>query len=123
MNICQKCGAKCCRYVALEIDKPKTKSDFQNIRWYVAHSGVWVYIDDRVWHLAFDAVCSHLDEDNRCTIYDDRPDICRQYGRDSCEGSGDLNHQHEFRTIEEVDKYLAKRKKKKRKKRKRKEDS
>jgi len=120
MHICQKCGAKCCRYVALEIDKPKKKSDFQNIRWYVAHSGVWVYVDDGEWHLAFDAVCDHLDENNRCTIYDERPDICRQYSGDTCEGTGDLSHQHEFHTVEEVEEYLKTRKKKKKKRRKKK---
>jgi len=31
-NPCQSCDAKCCRYFALEIDKPTTRSDVDTMR-------------------------------------------------------------------------------------------
>lgn len=36
----------------------------------------------RVWSFTFDGMCIYLDSDNRCTIYDERPDVCRRFGCD-----------------------------------------
>jgi hypothetical protein len=45
-NDCSNCNGKCCRYVAVEIDKPTTLKDFENIKWFVCHKNVNVFIDD-----------------------------------------------------------------------------
>ena len=37
---CEGCDAKCCKHVAVEIDEPEEKEDFENIKWYVCHSVV-----------------------------------------------------------------------------------
>ena len=36
----------CCTYVSLEIDAPKTETDYDVIRWYLAHRNINIYIDD-----------------------------------------------------------------------------
>lgn len=77
---CHLCNAACCRYFALQIDKPKAKQDFDHIRWYLCHEGVAVWVDDGDWYLEVRTVCKHLQADNRCGIYETRPQICREYG-------------------------------------------
>lgn len=80
---CRECGGRCCHYVALEIDTPKTKADFDQIRWFLAHKDVCVFTDhNRIWHVEFRSPCEALDGENRCTIYDVRPNICRSYGEE-----------------------------------------
>jgi uncharacterized protein len=54
---CRECEAKCCKYFALQIDTPKRKSDFENIRWYLAHENVSVFVDKRKWFLNVDNKC------------------------------------------------------------------
>jgi len=71
----------CCRYVATEIDEPASKKDYGNIRWYLMHRDVHVFIDhEDEWYLEFETPCENLGSDNRCTIYEDRPHICREHG-------------------------------------------
>ena len=119
----------CCRYFALEIDEPEGRDDFENIRWYLAHEGTLIFVDDGDWYLQIDNHCKFLDEDDRCTIYEKRPEICREYGNGAdgewhCEHAvPDQKHDLELRSMEEVEQYAekvlaAKAKKKKRKEKK-----
>ena len=41
---CHNCPAMCCRYVASEIDAPTSKREYDNIRWYLMHRDVYVFI-------------------------------------------------------------------------------
>ena len=83
---CEDCGGTCCKYVALEIDKPTCKSDYDKIRWYLVHQNVNVFVDhDSIWHIEFRTPCESQDKKNRCTIYEDRPRICRDYGTEDGE--------------------------------------
>lgn len=77
---CHDCPAKCCRYIALQIDAPTTPEDYDQIRWYLLHQDVVVWVDDGDWHLEFRARCKVLQPDNTCGAYDTRPGICREYG-------------------------------------------
>lgn len=78
---CDNCGGRCCSYVAIEIDKPKAKKDFDIIRWYLAHKDVNVFIDhNKNWHIEFRTPCEFHGLDNRCAIYEKRPSICREHG-------------------------------------------
>ncbi len=78
---CQRCPAMCCRYVATEIDEPTCKQDYDNIRWYLMHGDVHVFVDhDDDWYLEFETACENLGSDNRCMIYETRPRICREHG-------------------------------------------
>ncbi len=123
---CLKCKGICCRYVALPIDNPESKDDFDDIRWYIAHKGVWVFVEDEDWYVCFNAKCEFLDKNNRCSIYETRPKICRGYKTDECEflGEGEA-YDMKFTRIDEIEKYAKdflreKRKKKAKKKSKKK---
>ncbi len=78
---CDVCSAECCKYVAIEIDEPTDKNDYDNIRWYLMHKNINVFIDhDDDWYIEFKAVCNHLGADNKCAIYNNRPAICADHG-------------------------------------------
>jgi len=107
---CNKCGNRCCRYVAIEIDTPRTDQDFDDIRWYVAHRKVTVFKHDGVWHFNVDTKCKQLGNDGRCKIYDKRPRICREYDLDECEEGG-IEYEVHLRSVKQVDKYIRERRK------------
>lgn len=104
---CEKCDGKCCKYVAIEIDTPESLEDFENIRWYVAHKNINVYVDeDYTWHVEFLTPCEFLGENNLCGIYEKRPTICREYNQDECLFYNDYEEKFTFRNLEEVDDYI-----------------
>ena len=82
---CHMCTARCCKYFALEIDKPTSLEEFDHIRWYLMHEGIAVWVDDGDWYLEIRTVCKHLQPDNSCGIYENRPQVCREYGSDKDE--------------------------------------
>ena len=50
-NPCADCDA-CCKYVSVEIDKPTTKTELEDVKFYLYHKGVSVYIDfDHSWNI------------------------------------------------------------------------
>ena len=107
---CKKCESKCCRYFALQIDTPKSKEEFENIRWFIAHKGVSVYVDKRKWYLDINSKCHFLTKNHLCKIYDKRPLICREHSPATCESvTGEFGHEHVFKTLKSFDEYLAKR--------------
>jgi len=118
---CKACGAKCCRYIVVEIDKPKGKADRDEIQWLLAHENVEVFRDnsDRTWNLQVHTDCTNLDANHRCRIYDDRFQVCRDYEEKTCEASDAELDVLMFRTTEEFDAWWAKKKTKKEKKRRR----
>jgi len=87
-NLCDKCVALCCRYFGLEIDKPTTVREYDNIRWYLMHENIIVYIEKRRWYLGILNKCKHLQPDNRCGVYETRPALCREYSTDNCDYHG-----------------------------------
>ena len=110
MSPCKKCESKCCRYFALQIDTPRTKEEFENIRWYLAHKGVTVFIEKRRWHLEISTRCRYLTKDHRCKVYEKRPLICREYSSGECHTArGEFGHDKIFRNMKEFDRYLDKR--------------
>ena len=107
-SLCRKCAGLCCRYVALPLEKPTTKSDFDDIRWYLAHEAISVFVEDDDWYINFASRCKFLDKDHRCDIYEHRPRICRSYKDENCDfHSGDYGYQLHFTCLEELDEYLA----------------
>ncbi len=87
-SLCEKCVALCCRYFALPIDNPTDVTDYDNIRWYLLHENVVVFIEDGQWYIGVLTKCKHLQPDNRCGIYETRPRICRKYTTDNCDYHG-----------------------------------
>jgi Fe-S-cluster containining protein len=100
--LCAHCTAKCCRYFALPIETPTTWQDFDFIRWYLLHGQVSVFIEDENWYLVVHNCCDHLQADQRCGIYDTRPQICREYSTDACEFEDDWVYERYFETPQQV---------------------
>ena len=104
--LCDRCTALCCRYFALEIDEPETSEDFDDIRWYLAHENVHIFIEDDEWYLSVQTRCQYLQDDNRCGIYEDRPKMCREYTTDNCDYYiGQYDFQQYFTKPEELEAY------------------
>jgi len=105
--LCEHCTAVCCRYIALPIDTPSKRGDFDDIRWYLLHDGVSIFVEDGDWYITFTSTCRHLQSDNRCGIYHTRPRICREYSTEACDyHSGDYGWEHHFTCPEHLDEYV-----------------
>jgi len=100
--LCDYCIGRCCRYFALPIDKPTTFADYEYIRWYLLHERATVFTEDDQWYLLVHTPCKHLGDDNRCGIYDTRPQICRDYSTDKCEFDDDFTYERYFETPEQI---------------------
>jgi len=104
--LCEYCTAKCCRYFALPIESPTTFEDWEFVRWYVLHQRASVFLEDDSWYLLVHTECKHLQADNRCGIYETRPQICRDYTTDKCEYEDDWTYEKYLETPEQVWEYL-----------------
>ena len=103
--LCSYCPAKCCRYFALPIDTPSGRKDFEYIRWYLLHDRATVFTEDDCWYLLVHTECRHLGDDNLCTDYETRPQICRDYKMHNCEYEDEWVYEHYFETSEQVAEY------------------
>lgn len=104
---CKDCNGMCCKYVAMEIDTPETLEDFENIRWYVAHKNISIYVDeDNKWHIEFATPCEFLGKDNLCKIYEKRPEICKKYDPENCLLNNKYEEKFHFNSIKDIDKYI-----------------
>lgn len=104
--LCEHCTAACCRYIALPIDEPESREEIDDLRWYVLHEGVSVFVEEGDWYICVQTVCRHLQSDYRCGIYETRPRICRDYSTDNCDyHSGDYGWEHHFTAPEHLDEY------------------
>jgi Fe-S-cluster containining protein len=104
--LCDHCTAKCCRYFALPIESPSSFQDYEFIRWYLLHEHATVFTEDEDWYLLVHTACKHLGEDQRCGIYETRPQICRDYSTDNCEYEDDWTYDRYFETPEQVEEYM-----------------
>lgn len=104
-HLCDYCTAKCCRYFALPIEEPTDWRDFEFIRWYVLHERASIFTEDDDWYLMVHTECRHLQDDNRCGIYETRPQICRDYSTDNCEYEDGWTYDRYFETPEQVYEY------------------
>lgn len=119
--LCDQCAALCCRYFALPIDNPQSARQYDDIRWYLCHENVVVFIEKKQWYIGFMSRCKHLQPDNRCGIYETRPRICREYSTDNCDfHGGEYNFEQLFTSAEQLHLYakeqLAKPKRNRRRK-------
>jgi len=112
MSPCRTCQAKCCKYFTVRIDTPRSKRDFENIRWYLTHKGT--FVEKKEWFLDIANECKYIDKDHMCSIYTKRPLVCREHESEDCEHVLDeLGHDMLFGNMEELDKYIEKRFKRK----------
>lgn len=83
---CDLCTSSlCCTYITEEITIPRSKAEFNHLLWQISHDNVELYKDSDGWTLLFKTMCSHLELDGRCGIYEIRPDICKEYSNNYCE--------------------------------------
>jgi len=108
-----ECGAMCCKYVTIKIPAPRWKCDIDEIRWFLAHENITVFIESRLWYVQFAARCRFLNSSNLCSIYGDRFETCRDYTMETCEAS-DGEPPIVFNTTEEFDEFIEERKRKRR---------
>ncbi|HEV7298577.1 MAG TPA: YkgJ family cysteine cluster protein [Tepidisphaeraceae bacterium] len=105
-SLCDQCAALCCRYISLPIDNPETRKDYDDIRWYLIHQNIVVYIEKAQWYVGVLNRCKHLQDDNRCGIYETRPAICRKYTTDNCDyHGGEYDFEQLFTSAEHLMEY------------------
>ncbi len=111
---CSSCDAYCCRHVAVSVDTPKTKKEYDTIRWYLLHENIWVSIDHKGnWLLEMRTPCTKIDKDYRCAIYENRPRICVEYPFENelCERqTEELAYKYLFKNEKEFEAYLDEKK-------------
>ena len=111
-NKCSRCtGTICCTYITEAIDTPRSKTDFRHLLWQVSHQNIEIYKDDSGWYLLISGRCEHIQDNGACGIYDDRPEICREYSNDWCEfdESAEKGFIHHFKNYQELLSYCKKR--------------
>lgn len=107
-NLCDECNGLCCRYFALPIDTPKDKGDYDDIRWFLCHKDVTVFVEDGDWYINIKNKCRHLSgKENRCKMYSNRPRICRGYRHASCDYiEGEYDYELHFTNDKEMEEYI-----------------
>lgn len=109
------CNGACCRDLALPIKRPRTQTEINDMKWRLHFDTVELYILNRRWYMLVKGRCIYLDKNNRCTIYERRPEQCREHMPPECERFAPF-YDVLLRTPEELDDYLAGRRKKRRRK-------
>jgi len=105
-SLCEFCTAKCCHYLALPLDTPTCRDDFDTIRWFLLHEHATVFTEEGDWYVCVHTTCKHLRDDHRCGIYETRPQICRDYTTDECEYDDDWVYDQYFETPEQMAEYM-----------------
>jgi len=104
---CDNCNGLCCRYFALPIDTPADKADYDDIRWFLCHKGITVFVEDGDWYINIKNKCRHLTKDNKCAIYNKRPKICRDYSHKDCDFvEGEYDYELHFTNDKQMAEYI-----------------
>lgn len=107
-EICMKCHG-CCTYVAAPIEYPRNADMLDTYVWYLLHRNVEIEIDNyNKWFLVFKTPCNKLLPDGACSIYESRPEICRDYSADSCSRTA-KDHTYQFKKPEDLMAYMKRR--------------
>lgn len=107
--LCEHCAAACCRYLALPLDEPTTARDFDDMRWYLMHEGISIFVEEGDWYIQIQARCKHLGSNNLCTIYETRPEICEEYEPHDCDYSvGSYGYDHLFTHAKQIEEFYRK---------------
>ncbi len=104
-SLCDYCTGQCCRYFCLPIPTPEIQDDFDVLAAYLEHERALAYVSRRVWYLLIKTVCTYLQADYRCGIYETRPRICRQYTTDTCEYNEGWDFDQVFHLADQIREY------------------
>jgi Fe-S-cluster containining protein len=103
---CLECG-RCCTYLAVGINAPRTPRYVTDVLWYLYHERVSVHRDaDGEWSVVFETRCRNLQDDLKCSVYAQRPHICRAFDNDGCEVNAPDNRDHVFHTAAQFLEFL-----------------
>ena len=107
-SLCGKCTGLCCRYFALPIETPTDKGDYDDIRWYLCHKDITVFVDEGDWYINIKNECRYLDEyDYTCRMYNKRPRICRSYTMKDCDlAEGEYDYEIHFTSDKQMEEYM-----------------
>lgn len=107
-NLCEKCTGMCCRYFALPIETPESRGDYDDIRWYLCHENVTVFVEDGDWYVNIKNKCKYLSEENYlCQCYETRPKICRKYSEENCDFTSDeYDYEMHFTDDKQMEEYM-----------------
>ncbi len=107
-SLCDKCTGLCCQYFALPIETPEDKEDYDDIRWYLCHKDITVFVEDGDWYINVKNVCRHLDKHTyRCRMYKNRPRICRGYTTKDCDlTEGEYDYELHFTDDKQMEEYI-----------------
>ena len=70
MTPCELCKGACCHYIVLPITREKDPKFHE----WLKHRG-----EERFHGISLRCKCQSLTKGGRCKIYDERPEICRDY--------------------------------------------
>ena len=115
-SLCQDCPAKCCHDLVLCIEKPKDASDIDHYKWQLQYDVVSLAVHRSRWYAVYHGRCIYLDDEDMCTIYDQRPDKCRRHNPPECEHYGSW-YDVIIKTPGEFDRHLEQEKERKRRRR------
>jgi Fe-S-cluster containining protein len=82
---CKRCNGACCRYITVQMPTPGSMEEFDGLLWQMYHRDIKLFKDVDGWHLLIYTPCLNLAKNGRCTIYDDRPNVCRRHTSEHCE--------------------------------------
>jgi len=108
MADCKDCDGKCCNYITIQIDEPEDDIDFEELKWFLCHENILVYIDnDDDWCVEVRTNCKNLDENNACKIYATRPIVCLEHETHECEHNEKYDDYYKrlFKTMEDIEAY------------------
>jgi uncharacterized protein len=105
-SACISCPALCCHDLAIPINRPRLKADIDDLKWQLRYDTVHVAIRHQQWHLVVNGRCIYLDDNDLCSIYDQRPPTCRNHNPPGCERFGRWYH-YWIDSPEQLDAYLA----------------
>lgn len=100
------CKARCCHYIAVPLDTPRSDADFDDLRWYLMHEDTHAYQLEGDWQLLIDRRCRHLLPNNVCGAYERRPRTCADYDPSECEYVGEVRYEQYFHDDAELDVWL-----------------
>jgi uncharacterized protein len=103
---CANCPALCCHDLAVPIDRPRLKADIDDLKWQLRYDNVHAAIRNRRWYMVINGRCIYLDDHDLCTVYDSRPETCRDHNPPQCERFGRW-YQYWLDSPEQLDAYLG----------------
>lgn len=81
---CTTCQGKCCESILIKIDTPESLDDIYDFKWYIYHDMEIQKDNDGLWYVHIIRPCTKLDKNGKCTVYQHRPPLCKDYHPDEC---------------------------------------